>query len=106
MGPINDIHLRRVKDRGIRLTDAMEYRRGNGRYSDVGCPNHLGPTRRRALGDRHAQPYELGGRRGGVMQLGSGQGIPIRFIVPDRDGQALAYVHYADEPGRLTAAKL
>ena len=28
------------------------------------------------------------------------------FIVRDRDGQALAYVYYEDEPGRRGAAKL
>jgi hypothetical protein len=31
---------------------------------------------------------------------------PACFIVRDRDGQALAYVYYEDEPGRRDAAKL
>jgi hypothetical protein len=31
---------------------------------------------------------------------------PACFIVRDRDGQALAYVYYEDEPGRRGAANL
>ena len=31
---------------------------------------------------------------------------PACFIVEDRDGRALAYVYYEEEPGRRTAAKL
>jgi hypothetical protein len=31
---------------------------------------------------------------------------PNCFIVRDRDGQALAYVYYENEPGRRSAAKL
>ncbi len=31
---------------------------------------------------------------------------PACYIVRDRDGQALAYVYYEDEPGRRTTAKL
>jgi hypothetical protein len=31
---------------------------------------------------------------------------PACYIVRDRDGQALAYIYYEDEPGRRSAAKL
>ena len=31
---------------------------------------------------------------------------PNCFIVRDANGQALAYVYYEDEPGRVSAAKL
>ncbi len=34
------------------------------------------------------------------------ESTPACFIVRDRDGQALAYVYYEDEPGRRGAAKL